>query len=212
VLDLEDLGGTNAVALRHVAGQPCQALDLTLRVYVTSHGRRSEIPLGAEAALDGTLSPGSERSVPFSICRAGSEFMAEASAGPYRASGPVQPGGENCESAIREQTVDLGRQPGTKELRLTPLDPVTHTTSFLIDLPRRADIRVTVQAGTGPFLEVIDSGMRDSCRHIGGRDSCMVDYGLLGEGARERWTVFVHKRSEGRAHVSLAISFIAERD
>jgi hypothetical protein len=39
----------------------------------------------------------------------------------------------------------------------------------------------------------------------------MVDYGLLGEGARERWIVFVHKRSEGRAHVSLAISFIAAR-
>ena len=31
---------------------------------------------------------------------------------------------------------------------------------------------------------------------------------LIEEGARDQWTVFVHKRSEGRAHISFAISFI----
>jgi hypothetical protein len=207
-LALEVLGATNAVALRHVDGPPCQAADLTLRIFVTSHGRRSEIPLRDEGVLDGAYSPGVERSVPFSICRAGSEFTAEAIAGPYRAIEDVQPGGENCEGAIREVAVDLGREPGTVLFRITPLDPVTHTVSFLIDLPSRADVRVTAQAGAGPLLEVLGGGQRDSCRHIADRDSCVTDYGLLGEGARDRWTVFVHKRSEGRAHISFAISFI----
>jgi hypothetical protein len=55
-LELEVLGATNAVALRHVHGPPCQA-DLNLRVFVTSHGRRSEIPLGDEDVLDGAYSP-----------------------------------------------------------------------------------------------------------------------------------------------------------
>jgi hypothetical protein len=207
VLELEVLGATNAVALRHVEGPPCQA-DLTLRVFVTSHGRRSETPLLDGAVLDGAYSQGVERSVPFSICRAGSEFTAEAIAGPYRATGDVQPGGENCEAAIREVAVDFGRRPGTIQFRITPLDPVTHAVSFLIDLPRRTDVRVTAQAGAGPFLEVLDRGQRESCRHIAGRDSCLTDYGPLGEGARDRWTISVHKRSEGRAHISFAISFV----
>ena len=199
------------MALRHVEGLPCRGVDLTLRIYVTSHGRRAEIPLGDEGELDGPFFPGVERSVPFSICRAGSEFTAEAIAGPYRVSGPVQPGGENCEGAIRETSVDFTRRPGTKQFGITPLDPVTHTVSFLIDVPRRTDIRVTVQAGITPFLEVLDRRKREACRHIAGRDSCRVDYGLLGEGARDRWTVFVHKASEGRAHISFAISFIAAK-
>jgi hypothetical protein len=207
-LELEVLGGANAVSLRHVEGPPCQAVNLTLRVNVTTHGRRTEIPLRDEGVLDGAYSPSVERSVPFSICRAGSKFTAEAIAGPYRAIGDVQPGGENCEGAIREVAVDLGRPPGIKRFRITPLDPITHTASFLIDLPRRTDVRVTAQAGAGPSLEVLDQRQRDSCRHIAGRDSCLTNYGLLGEAARDRWTVFVHKRSEGRAHISFAISFV----
>jgi hypothetical protein len=208
VLELEVLGATNAVALRHVESPPCQA-DLTLRVFVTSHGRRSETPLLDGAVLDGAYAQGVERSVPFSICRAGSEFTAEAIAGPYHAIGEVQPGGENCEGAIREVAVDFGRRPGTIQFRITPLDPVTHTASFLIDLPRRTDVRVTAQAGeVGPLIEVLDRGQRDSCRHIAGRDSCLTKYGLLGESARDQWTVSVHKRSEGRAHISFAISFV----
>jgi hypothetical protein len=210
-LELEDLAGTNAVSLRHVDGPPCQAVDLTLRVYVTTHGRRSEIPLGDEGVLDGAYSHSVERSVPFSICRGGSGFTAEAIAGPYKVSREVQPGGENCEGAIREVSVDFGPQPDTKQFRVTPLDPVTHTVSFLVDLPRRTDVRVTAQAGSGPLLEVLDRAQRDSCRHIAGRDSCLIDYGLLGEGARDQWTVFVHKRSQGRAHISFAISFIGVR-
>jgi hypothetical protein len=210
-LELEVLGATNAVALRHVHGPPCQA-DLNLRVFVTSHGRRSEIPLGDEDVLDGAYSPRVERSVPFSICRGGSGLTAEAIAGPYRAIGEVQPGGENCEAAIREVAIDFGRRPGTIQFRITPLDPVTHNVSFLIDLPRRTDVRVTAQAGSGPFLEVLDRGRRDSCRHIAGRDSCLTDYGPLGEGARDRWTVFVHKRSDGRTHISFAISFVPAED
>jgi hypothetical protein len=79
VLELEVLGGTNAVSLRHVDGPPCQAVDLTLRVYVTTHGRRSEIPLGDESVLDGVYASSVERSVPFSICRSGSGFTAERS-------------------------------------------------------------------------------------------------------------------------------------
>jgi hypothetical protein len=162
--------------------------------------------------LDGDYSQGVEQSVPFSICSAGSEFTTEAIAGPYRAIGDVQPGGENCEGAIREVAIDFGRRPGTLQFRITPLDPVTHNVSFLIDLPRRTDVRVTAQAGSGPFLEVLDRGRRDSCRHIAGRDSCLTDYGPLGEGARDRWTVFVHKRSDGRAHISFAISFVPAED
>jgi hypothetical protein len=208
-LGLENLDGTNAVALRHVDGPPCQATDLTLRVYVRSHGRRSEIPLGDEAVLDGVYSASFERSVAFSICKAGSGLTAEAIAGPYRVSGPVQPGGLNCQGAIREVSLNFGRQPGTRQFRITPLDPVTHTVSFLVDVPRRTDIRVTAQAGAGPFLKVLDRRQRDDCRHIAGRDSCRIDYGLMGEGARAQWTVVVHKRSQGRAHVSFAISFIA---
>lgn len=208
ILGLEVLGGTNAVGLRHVNGPACQAADLTLRVYVTSDGHRSEIPLGQESVLDDAYTPGLERVVPFSICRAEPNLLAEAIAGPYRVSGRVQPGGENCRGAVREVGVNLGRPPGTKKFRITPLDPVTHVVSFLIDVPRRTDIRVTVQAGAGPFLEVLDRRRRDACRHIAGRDSCKIDYGLLGDGARDQWTVFVHKRSEGRAHVSFAISFI----
>ncbi len=211
-LELEVLGATNAVSLRHVDGPPCQVVDLTLRVYVTTHGRRSEIPLGDEDVLDGAYSPRAERSVPFSICRGGSGLTAEAIAGPYRAIGEVQPGGENCEAAIREVAIDFGRRPGTIQFRITPLDPVTHNVSFLIDLPRRTDVRVTAQAGSGSFLEVLDRGQRDSCRHIAGRDSCLTDYGPLGEGARDRWTVFVHKRSDGRAHISFAISFVPAED
>jgi hypothetical protein len=210
-LELENLGGTNAVSLRHVNGPPCQARDLTLRIFVTTHGRRSEIPLGDERVLDGAYSSSVERSVPFSVCRAGSEFAAEALAGPYRVSAPVEPGGENCEAAIREVSVDFGRQPGSRQFRVTPLDPATHTVSFLIDVPRRADIRVTVQAGISPFLEVLGRRKRERCRHVAGRDSCRIDYGLLGEGARDTWTVFVRKRSVGRAHVSFAISFIGAR-
>jgi hypothetical protein len=210
-LELEVLGGTNAVSLRHVDGPPCQAVDLTLRVYVTTHGRRSEIPLGDESVLDGVYASSVERSVPFSICRSGSGFTAEAIAGHYKVSREVQPGGENCEGAIREVSVDFGPQPDTKQFRVTPLDPVTHTVSFLIDLPRRTDVRVTAKAGSGPFLEVLDRTERASCRHIAERDSCLIDYGLLGEGARDQWTVFVHKRSQGRAHISFAISFIGVR-
>jgi len=209
-LELEALGGTNAAALRHVSGPPCRAVDLTLRVYVTSDGQQSEIPLGDEGVLDGEISPGVERSVPFSICTAGSEFTAEAIAGPYRASAPVQPGGKNCEAAMREVSVDLGREPGAMQFRITPVDPATHTTSFVIDFPRRANLRVTAQAGSGPFLDVLDTRQRASCRSIVPRVSCVLDYGLLGEGARERWTIFVHKRSEGRAHVSFAISFVPQ--
>lgn len=207
-LGLEVLGATNAVALRHVQGPACQAVDLTLRIYVTSHGRRSELPLGGEDVLDGLSAPNVERSVPFSICMPGSEFTAEAIAGPYRASAPVQPGGANCEAAIREVSVDLGPEPGSMQFRITPIDPVTHTTSFVIDFPRRTDLRVTAQAGSGPFLEVLDSRRRGDCRRVGSRSSCVVDFGPLGEGAREIWTIFVHKRSVGRAHVSFAISFV----
>ena len=161
--------------------------------------------------LDGAYSHSVERSVPFSICRGGSGFTAEAIAGPYHAIRAVQPGGENCEGAMREVAVDFGRRPGTIRFRITPLDPVTHTVSFLVNLPRRTDVRVTAQAGSGPLLEVLDRAQRDSCRHTGGRDSCLIDFGLLGEGARDRWTVSVHKRSEGRAHISFAISFIGVR-
>src|SRR6187200_43129 len=118
-LELEVLGATNAVSLRHVDGPPCQAVDLTLRVYVTTHGRRSEIPLGDEGVLDGAYSHSVERSVPFSICRGGSGFTAEAIAGPYKVSREVQPGGENCEGAIREVSVDFGPQPDTKQFRVT---------------------------------------------------------------------------------------------
>jgi hypothetical protein len=212
VLELEVLGGTNAVALRHVQGPPCQA-DLDLRVLVTSHGGRSETLLRDGAVLDGDYSQGVEQSVPFSICSAGSEFTTEAIAGPYRAIGDVQPGGENCEGAIREVAIDFGRRPGTLQFRITPLDPVTHNVSFLVDLPRRTHVRVTAQAGeAGPLLKVLDRGQRDSCRHIAGRDSCLTDYGPLGEGARDRWTVFVRKRSDGRAHISFAISFVPAED
>jgi hypothetical protein len=40
----------------------------------------------------------------------------------------------------------------------------------------------------------------------------LTDYGPLGEGARDRWTVFVHKRSDGRTHISFAISFVPADD
>jgi hypothetical protein len=207
-LRLELLGGTNVVALRHVGGPPCQASDLRLRVYITADGQRSEIPFGQESVLDGGMSPGVERLVPFSICLAEPLLTAEAFAGPYTAKAEVRPGGENCRGAIREVAVNLGPGRATKQFRVVPLDPVTHTVSFLIDVPRRTDIRVTAQAGHGPFLEVLDRARRHDCRHIGGRDSCRVDYGLLGEAARDQWTVFVHKRTQGRAHISFAISFV----
>jgi hypothetical protein len=126
--------------------------------------------------LDGAYSHSVERSVPFSICRGGSGFTAEAIAGPYHAIRAVQPGGENCEGAMREVAVDFGRRPGTIRFRIR-----------------------------------LDRAQRHSCRHTGGRDSCLIDFGLLGEGARDRWTVSVHKRSEGRAHISFAISFIGVR-
>ena len=207
-LQLDVLGGTNVVVLRHVGGPPCQASDLRLRVYITADGERSEIPFGQESVLDGAMSPGVERVVPFSICPAEPLFTAEAFAGPYTATAKVRPGGENCRGAIREVAVNLGPGRGTKQFRVVPLDPVTHTVSFLIDLPHRTDIRVTVRAGHGPFLGVLDRARRQDCRHLGRRDSCRVDYGLLGEGARGQWKVFVRKRTQGRAHISFAISFM----
>lgn len=207
-LRLEVLGGTNVAALRHVGGPPCQASDLRLRVYITTDGERSEIPFGQESVLDGAMSPSVERLVPFSICLAEPRLTAEAVAGPYTARAEVRPGGENCRGAIREVAVNLGRRPGTKQFRVVPLDPVTHTVSFLIDLPHHTNVRVAAQAGHGPFLEVLDRARRHDCRHIEDRDSCRIDYGLLGEAARDQWTIFVHKRSEGRAHISFAISFI----
>src|SRR5262245_32992065 len=186
-LGLEVLGETNAVSLRHVKGASCRAAGLNLRVFVTSDGHRAGVPLGNAADLDGDYPPGVERSVPFSFCKAGSNFIADATAAPYRASGPVQPGGVNCEGAIREMSVDLGREPGTVELRVAPLDPVTHKTSFVIDFPRRADLRVLLKAGDRPILEVPDTRRPARCRPIGSRGSCEIDYEPLGKRARKRW-------------------------
>jgi hypothetical protein len=80
--------------------------------------------------------------------------------------------------------------------------------SFAIDLPRRAEVRVTVRT-RGHDLVVLDRAGREGCRKIGSRESCLVRFALLGEKLFAPWSVALRKTSVGRAHISLAIAFVA---
>jgi hypothetical protein len=176
---------------------------------VDSRGQRSRLPLGDERLLGGDFTPGFEQLAVLSSCGDGPlPSTIEASAGPYSIRG--QGGlGTGCGSIQYERAVDLGARPGTRRFAALPLDTRTHEVSFAIDLPRRARVDVMVRTKGGPDLAVLAPAGRDDCRRIGGRDSCLVRFGLLGKRFFEPWTVVVRKTSPGWARISLAIAFVA---
>jgi hypothetical protein len=106
-------------------------------------------------------------------------------------------------------SVDFEVPPSVRRFTVSPLDTTTHETSFLIDLPRRADVSVGVRTGGGLYLTVLNAPRRADCREIGSRESCLIRLGLLGDRFRGPWTVVVHKTSRGPAHISFSIAFVA---
>lgn len=209
-LALEHLGGSTAVALRHVAGPACRRSPLTLRaVVVDSRGMRSRLPLADERILQGDFTPGLEQVVVLSSCGdTALPSTVEASAGPYSTRGQGR-FGTGCGSIQYERVVEIGASRGTRRFAVSPLDTATHEVSFSVDLPRSAQVRIAVRTKGGPDFTVLNPAGRKHCRRIGGRDSCLVRFGLLGKDFFGPWTVVVHKASPGRAHISLAIAFIA---
>lgn len=105
--------------------------------------------------------------------------------------------------------MEVGAPRGTRRFAVSPLDTATHEVSFSVDLPHSAQVRIAVRTKGGPDFTVLNPASRKHCRRIGGRDSCLVRFGLLGKDFFGPWTVVVHKASPGRAHISLAIAFIA---
>jgi hypothetical protein len=211
-LVLEELGGSTAVALRHVQGPPCHRSPLVLRAAVVdSRGKSSRLPLGDARRLGGDFTPGFEQLAILSSCGdAPLPSTIEASAGPYSIRGKGEFGtGTGCESIQYERTVDLGARPGTRRFVVLPLDTRTHEVSFAIDLPRASRVHVTIRTKGGPDLTVLAPAGREDCRRVGGRASCLVRFGLLGKRFFEPWTVVVRKTSPGRAHISFAIAFVA---
>lgn len=209
-LALEHLGGSTAVALRHVAGPPCHRSPMALRVVVVdSRGMRSRLPLADERILQGDFTPGLERVVVLSSCGdAAFPSTVEASAGPYSTRGQGR-FDTRCGSIQYERVVDIGASRGTRRFAVSPLDTATHEVSFSIDLPRSAQVRVAVRTKGGPDFTVLNPAGRDDCRRIGGRDSCLVRFGLLGKRFFAPWSIVVRKTSLGKAHISFAIAFVA---
>lgn len=209
-LALEHLGGSIAVALRHVAGPPCHRSPMALRVVVAdSRGRRSRLPLADERILQGDFTPGLERVVVLSSCGdAALPSTVEASAGPYSTRGQGR-FGTGCGSVQYERVVEIGASRGTRRFAVSPLDTATHEVSFVVDLPRSAQVRIAVRTKGGADFTVLDPAGREHCRRIGGRDSCLVRFGVLGKRFFAPWTIVVRKNSLGKAHISFAIAFVA---
>jgi hypothetical protein len=177
-------------------------------VVVNGRGLRSQLPLGDERLLGGDFTPGFEQLVGLTFCGSGPPYVVEANAGPYSIRGQAR-FGPDCESIQYEHAVDFGASRGTRRIAVSPLDTRTHEVSFAIDLPRSAHVRIAVRTKGGPDFTVLDSANREHCRRIGGRDSCLVRFGLLGERFFAPWSVVVRKASLGKAHISLAIAFVA---
>jgi hypothetical protein len=207
-LVLEHLGGSTGVALRHVQGPPCHRSRVALSaVVVNGRGLRSQLPLDHARFLEGDFTPGFEQVVGLTFCGSAPPFTVEARAGPYSVRGHGR-FGPDCESIQYERTVDFDPPRGTRRFKISPLDTRTHEVSFAIDLPQRAEVRVTVRT-RGHDLVVLDRAGREGCRKIGSRESCLVRFALLGEKFFAPWSVALRKTSVGRAHISLAIAFVA---
>ena len=131
-LALEHLGGSTAVALRHVAGPPCHRSPMALRaVVVDSRGVRSRLPLADERILQGDFTPGFEQLVVLSSCGdAAPSSTVEASAGPYSTRGQAR-FGTGCGSIQYERVVEIGASRGTRRFAVSPLDTATHEVSFV---------------------------------------------------------------------------------
>jgi hypothetical protein len=119
-LVLEHLGGSTAVALRHVQGLPCHRSRLALNaVVVNGQGLRSHLPLGDERFLGGDFTPGFEQVVGLTFCGSAPPFAVEARAGPYLVRGQGR-FGPDCESIQYERTVDFDPPRGTRRFKIHP--------------------------------------------------------------------------------------------
>jgi hypothetical protein len=208
-LAFEKLGGGDAVALRHVKGEPCRVSGTTLEITVEdSSGRLSAIPLGDEADLSGDYSPGFER-VAFFNARRGEGFLdARATAGPWSATSRIQPGALPCISVAQRRIVRLGRGRDSGAVCLQAFDPATHSFTVRATIPRSARIHVFVDTASGLRFRVINDARRQEfCHRRNGSDVCVVRFAANEAERSGGWTVWVRKLSQPPAEVRLSITF-----
>jgi hypothetical protein len=208
-LAFEQLGGGNAVALRHVKGEPCRVSGVTLQITVVDReGRLSGIPLGDEADLSGDYSPGFERVAFFNACKSEGLLVATATAGPYSATSRIQPGAAPCVDAVQRRIVRLGRGRASAAVYVQALDPATHTFSVTVTVPRSARVRVDLETASGRQIRVLDAARRhDFCHQRRGSDFCVIPFPLLEAERAGGWTVWVRKSSATPTRIPLSISF-----
>ncbi|HET7646978.1 MAG TPA: hypothetical protein VFK17_00315 [Gaiellaceae bacterium] len=208
-LAFEKLGGGDAVALRHVKGEPCRVSGVTLQITVVDReGRLSGIPLGDEADLSGDYPPGFERVAFFNACKGKGVLVATATAGPYSANSRIQPGAAPCIDAVQRRIVRLGGGRASAAVYVQALDPATHTFSVRMTIPRSARVRVDLETASGLRIRVLDSGRRhDFCDQRQGSEVCTVPFPLLETERAGGWTVWVRKSSAAPTRIPLSISF-----
>ncbi len=208
-LAFETLGGGNAVALRHVKGEPCRVSDVTLQITVLDReGRLSGIPLGDEADLSGDYSPGFERVAFFNACRGEGLLVATATAGPYSATSRIQPGAAPCIDAVQRRIVRLERGRDSGAVYVQALDPATHTFTVRTTIPRSSSIRVLIETASGLRIEVVDAARRaDFCHQRRASDVCVVPFPVLETERPGGWTVWVHKSSPTPARIPISVTF-----
>jgi hypothetical protein len=208
-LAFEKIGGGDAVALRHVRGEPCRVSDITLQVTVEDRrGRLSAIPLGDEADLSGDYSPGFERVAFFNACRGDGFLDATATAGPWSATSRIQPGALPCISAVQRRIVRLGRGRDSGAVYLQAFDPATHSFTVRATIPRSTRVHVFVDTASGLRFRVINDARRQEfCHRRNGSDVCVVPFAANEAERPGGWTVWVRKSSPAPADVRLSITF-----
>lgn len=208
-LAFENLGGDNAVVLRHARGGACHLAGLMLHVAVVDgNGRRMGLLLGDEAELSGDFSPGFEEVIGFNGCRGQPPLVATATAGPYSATSRIRVGGTPCVGAVQRRVIRLGPGHDSNSVYVQALDPATNAFTLRLTLPRDARIRVALETGSGLRIHVLDAARRDDfCRHQGTKDVCTVPFEALPTERPGWWTVWVRKSSPAPAQVRLSITF-----
>jgi hypothetical protein len=207
-LAFDKLGGGDAVALRHVEGEPCRVSGTTLEITVEdSRGRLSAVPLGDEADLSGDYSPGFERVAFFNACRGEGFLDATATAGPWSATSRIQPGALPCISAVQRRVVRLGRGRDSGAVYLQAFNPATHSFTVRATIPRSARIHVFVDTASGLRFRVINDARRQEfCHRRNGSDACIVPFAANEAERPGGWTVWVRKSSPAPAEVRLSIT------
>jgi hypothetical protein len=207
-LAFDSLGDDDAVALRHVKGEPCRLPRLALSVTVVDRaGRLSALPL-AEAEFSGDFSPGFEKIVRFSGCRGEGLRVATATAGPYSATSRIRAGGRPCIDAVQRRIVRLERGRDSGAVYLQALDPATHSFTVRVTVPRSAKIRVVLETATGLRIRVLDAARRhDFCHQRRVSDVCVVPFAVLETERPGGWTVWVRKFSAAPTRIPLSIAF-----